>query len=233
MRRRHGDAALARRARRVPLSSDGERRVDIRNKLAATTSSSQSGLGRLTHRNAVDSDNRRRRCPTWRIDRLAEDSRVSYMYSRGGGHVSNAIVFGLGAVAFLSLTSAQAASFKANGPVASAHPTNTDTELSTSSLFDQRPGQASGAQSSTALPMTRASPRLALSEATGDKVLPDGQVRRSNASSRSDDHNHRPLGQQPPISVASSSAEPEPGTYVLMLAGLGVVALIAQRRRFR
>ena len=34
MRRRHGNAALARRARCVLLWSDGERRVDIRSKLA-------------------------------------------------------------------------------------------------------------------------------------------------------------------------------------------------------
>ena len=34
MRRRHGNAALARRARCVVLWSDGERRVDIRSKLA-------------------------------------------------------------------------------------------------------------------------------------------------------------------------------------------------------
>jgi len=34
MRRRHGSAALARRARCVLLWSDGERRVDIRSKLA-------------------------------------------------------------------------------------------------------------------------------------------------------------------------------------------------------
>ena len=34
MRRHHGNAALARRARCVVLWSEGERRVDIRNKLA-------------------------------------------------------------------------------------------------------------------------------------------------------------------------------------------------------
>ena len=34
MRRRHGNAELARRARCVVLWSDGERRVDIRSKLA-------------------------------------------------------------------------------------------------------------------------------------------------------------------------------------------------------
>ena len=34
MRRRHGNAALVRRARCVALWSDGERRVDIRSKLA-------------------------------------------------------------------------------------------------------------------------------------------------------------------------------------------------------
>src|SRR6187397_1052504 len=55
MRRRHGSAALTRRARCVLLWADGERRVDIRSKLACndafvtrwTTAFGQQGLAGL------------------------------------------------------------------------------------------------------------------------------------------------------------------------------------------
>ena len=50
MRRRHGNAALARRARCVVLWSDGERRVDIRSKLACNDEFVSSGRGRSRRR---------------------------------------------------------------------------------------------------------------------------------------------------------------------------------------